>query len=176
MSDADAAQTWDLVLEGVAATQQRLLAKIERDGLPGQWFDVLRLLLDADGRRRPMSTLAKHLQMTAGGFTKLADRMARDGLIDRRNSSADRRVVYAALTPKGVKVAKESAALYRAALDEHLVGVLPARSFAVLAEIARALRDAHADPEARGTHDVDHVLTERDPALPERRGRGRPPR
>jgi DNA-binding MarR family transcriptional regulator len=114
--------------------------------------------------------------MTAGGFTKLADRMARDGLIDRRNSSADRRVVYAALTSKGVKLAKDSATLYRAALEEHLVGVLPARSLAQLADIARALRDAHAEGDALGTHDVDHVLTERDPALPERRGRGRPPR
>jgi len=170
------AQTWDLVLEGVSATQQRLLAKIERDGLPGQWFDVLRLLLTAEGHRQPMSALAKHLQMTAGGFTKLADRMARDGLIDRRNSSADRRVVYAALTSKGVKLAKDSATLYRAALAEHLVGVLPARSLAQLADIARMLRDAHTESDAPGTHDADHVLTERDPALPERRGRGRPSR
>jgi DNA-binding MarR family transcriptional regulator len=166
--------TWDLVLEGVSATQRRLLAKIEQDGLPGPWFEVLRLLLDADEHRRPMSVLARQLQMTAGGFTKLADRMAREGLIDRRNSSADRRIVYAALTPKGIRTAKESAALYRAALDEHVRGVLSTKRLSQLVDAARALRDAHADADA--LQDGDHVLTERDPALPERRGRGRPPR
>jgi len=176
VSDADLARTWDVVLEGVAATQRRLLAKIERGGIPGQWFDVLRLLLAADGHRLPMSTLSRYLQMTAGGFTKLADRMAREGLIDRRNSSADRRVVYAALTTKGTKVAKDSAAVYRAALAEYIRGVLPASSLDQLAEAARTLRDAHTEAGAPGPHDVDHVLTERDPALPERRGRGRPPR
>ena len=176
MSDADLARTWDVVLEGVAATQRRLLAKIERGGIPGQWFDVLRLLLAADGHRLPMSTLSRYLQMTAGGFTKLADRMAREGLIDRRNSSADRRVVYAALTTKGTKVAKDSAAVYRAALAEHVQGALSASSLAQLAAATRMLRDAHTEAGALGPHDVDHVLTERDPALPERRGRGRPPR
>jgi DNA-binding MarR family transcriptional regulator len=174
VSDADVGQTWDLVLASVSATQRRLLDKIEKDGLPGPWFDVLRLLLDADGRRMPMSALAKQLQMTAGGFTKLADRMARDGLIDRRNSSADRRVVYAALTAKGTRQAKQSSALYQAALDEHIRGVLSAKSLAQLADLARALHDAHGDAESLS--DGDHVLTERDPALPERRGRGRPPR
>jgi DNA-binding MarR family transcriptional regulator len=176
VSDADVAQTWDLVLAGVSATQRRLLAKIEKDGLPGAWFDVLRLLLAADGHRMPMSALARQLQMTAGGFTKLADRMARDGLIDRRNSSADRRVVYAALTPKGARQAKQSSALYQAALEEHVRGVLSAKSLAQLADAARTLHDAHADAADEPASDGDLVLTERDPALPERRGRGRPPR
>lgn len=172
MSDVDLAQTWDLVMSGVAATQRRLVAKIEREGLPGQWFGVLRLLLEADEHRLPMSTLARNLRMTAGGFTKLADRMAREGLIDRRNSSADRRVVYAALTPRGHELAEDGVALYNAALDEHLRGVLPETSLAQLADAARTLRDAHAEALPSG---ADQVLTERDPTLPERRGQGRRP-
>ena len=170
VSDAGVAEVWDLVLEGVYATQRRLLAKIESDGLPGPWFHVLRLLLEADENRLPMSALARHLQMTNGGFTKLADRIAREGLIDRRNSSADRRVVYAALTPRGTQLAKDSTALYRAALDEHIRGVLSAESLAQLVNAAVTLRDAHAAELPSGG---DHVLTERDPTLPERRGRRR---
>ena len=174
VTDADLAQTWDLVLAGVSATQRRLMDKIEQGGLQGQWFEVLRLLLSADEHRLPMSTLARNLQMTAGGFTKLADRMAREGLIDRRNSSADRRVVYAALTSRGTKLAKDSAAAYQEALAEHLGAVLSDKRLTQLADAARTLRDAHADADA--AHERDHVLTERDPALPERRGRGRPSR
>jgi DNA-binding MarR family transcriptional regulator len=172
VSDADVAQAWDLVLEGVFATQRRLLAKIESGGLPGPWFHVLRLLLDADENRLPMSALARNLQMTNGGFTKLADRLAREGLIDRRNSSADRRVVYAALTPRGTQLAEDSTALYRAALDEHVRGVLSVTSLAQLVDAAVTLRDAHAAELPNGG---EHVLAERDPALPERRRRRRTP-
>ena len=59
------------------------------------YFAVLTLLLDSEDQRLPMSRIARDLAMTSGGFTKLADRMARDGLIDRRGSSGDRRVVFA---------------------------------------------------------------------------------
>jgi DNA-binding MarR family transcriptional regulator len=173
VSDADVARAWDLVVEAVFATQRRLLAKIESDGLPGPWFHVLRLLRNADENRLPMSALARQLQMTNGGFTKLADRMAREGLIDRRSSSADRRVVYAALTARGAQLAEDSSALYRAALDEHVRGVLSAEGLAQLADAAVTLRDAHAAELPNGG---EHVLTERDPALPERRGRRRAPR
>src|SRR3954454_11824025 len=113
--------SWDLVVREVAAARRRVLAKIESDGLPAPWFEVLRLLRAADEHRMPMSALARDLAMTAGGFTKLADRMAQEELIDRRGSSGDRRVVYAALTPKGVKVAESSTALYVAGLREHVL-------------------------------------------------------
>jgi DNA-binding MarR family transcriptional regulator len=172
--EAELAATWDAVVEGVSATQRRLVERIESDGLPGQWFEVLRLLLNAHDHRLPMNALARHLQMTAGGFTKLADRMARAELIDRRNSSADRRVVYAALTAKGMRRAKEAAGLYEDALRQHVRGVLTPNVLAGLADAAQTLRDAHGDALAQDQS--DHILTERDPALPERRGRGRPSR
>jgi DNA-binding MarR family transcriptional regulator len=172
--EAELAATWDAVVESVSATQRRLMERIERDGLPAQWFEVLRLLLDAHDHRLPMSALARHLQMTAGGFTKLADRMARDDLIDRRNSSADRRVVYAALTTKGMRRAKEAAGLYQDALRQHLRDALTPQVLAGLAAAAQALRDVHGD--ALAGDQGDHILIERDPALPERRGRGRPSR
>ncbi len=173
--DDDLAASWDLIRDGVAATQRRILAEIEKDGLPGQWFEVLRLLLGTSEHRMAMSALARDLAMTAGGFTKLADRMAREGLIDRRNSSGDRRIVYATLTPKGLRQAKSSAALYQAGLREHVLGVLSPSRLTELTAAVRLLRDAPAS-RRRGdeTPDPGIVATERDPALPDRRRRGRP--
>ncbi|MDQ6848888.1 MAG: MarR family transcriptional regulator [Actinomycetota bacterium] len=46
---------------------------------------MLHSLLRAEDHRSPMSALAREVSMTSGGFTKLADRMARGGLIDRRS-------------------------------------------------------------------------------------------
>jgi DNA-binding MarR family transcriptional regulator len=193
-TDDELIASWNLILDGVAVTQQRIVAKIEKAGLPGQWFEVLRLLLGAEEHRMAMSALARELAMTAGGFTKLADRMARNGLIDRRNSAGDRRVVYATLTPEGLRRAQSSMLLYQAGLRDHILGVLSAAKLAELTSAIRMLREAAGDQAADDRRAGDHTaggegdaaddpsttdpierLTERDPALPDRRRRGRLP-
>lgn len=82
--------------------------------------------------------------MTSGGFTKLADRMARGGLIDRRSSVDDRRVVHAALTADGLVMAQQATRLYQDALREYLLGVVSADDVASAAATMGALGDAHA--------------------------------
>ncbi|MBV9592265.1 MAG: MarR family transcriptional regulator [Actinobacteria bacterium] len=166
-SDQRLVETWDVISTAFARTQRRLLATVEAAGLPGPWFEALRLLMTAEDHRLPMSRLARDLSMTAGGLTKLADRMARDGLIDRRNSSDDRRVVYAALTPRGTELASEAIELYHQGLRDHVLQVLPRAQLTELAAMMEKLRDAHSDVPA-----ADEELTARDPALPDRRGRG----
>lgn len=170
IADDDLITSWALAVDGLTRTQQRILDDVAEPGVPGQWFAVLHILLSADEHRLPMSRLARDLSMTSGGFTKLADRMASEGLIDRRGSSGDRRVVYASLTTYGMEVAERSVRRYLEALRTHVVGVLSAARLRELAEILRTLSGTHTD----GADPDDMVLTERDPALPDRRGRGRP--
>ncbi len=167
-SDVDLVTSWDTIAIGFARTQRRLLSSIEAVGLPGPSFEALRLLLHSEDHRMPMSRLARDLTMTAGGLTKLADRLARDGLIDRRNSSDDRRVVYAALTPKGAELATRTLEIYEAGLREHVLGILNKPRLLALAEAMQSLGDAHSD-----VHVDEEVLTAHDPAMPERRRRGR---
>lgn len=64
-------------------------------------YSVLALLGEAgpDGMR--MSELAKRRVMSTGGFTRLADRLERRGLIERRRSADDGRGFEAVLTPDG---------------------------------------------------------------------------
>jgi DNA-binding MarR family transcriptional regulator len=175
----DVVASWDAIAMGFTHMHRRLHAAIEAEGLPGPSFEALRLLLASDGHRMPMSRLARDLTMTAGGLTKLADRLARDGLIDRRNSSDDRRVVYAALTEKGAEIATRTLEIYRASLREKVLGVLSPDRLADLANVMRML-DAYHDDGTDGPAligDAEHtdaaLLTTRDPALPERRARAR---
>ncbi|WP_329240185.1 MarR family transcriptional regulator [Actinoallomurus sp. NBC_01490] len=64
-------------------------------------YSVLALLGEAgrDGMR--MSELAKRRVMSTGGFTRLADRLERRGLIERRRSADDGRGFEAVLTRDG---------------------------------------------------------------------------
>jgi len=49
----------------------------------------------------PMVELAQRLVITKAGMTKMVDRLAAAGLVERRPSATDRRVTTVALTPKG---------------------------------------------------------------------------
>jgi len=167
-SDDALATNWGLVHANVVRAQRKLLEKLDDYGIPGQWFTVLHLLLKADGHRLPMSHIARDLTMSNGGFTKLADRMATEGLIDRRSSAGDRRVVYAGLTDVGLATAQRGALIYAAAIREYLLPVIPAQRLAELAELTSSLGTLVTEPA-----DEAPVPVQRDPALPDRRRRGR---
>jgi len=177
VSDDELTRHWRDIQSATARLHRSLDEDLESAGVPAQWYPALELLLRAEGHRLPMSTLARELSMTSGGFSKLADRMAADGLIDRRGTVDDRRVVHATLTDAGLDLARKAQAAYVQALRKR---VGPAEG--TLADVARALLAIGAEPDGdalekeNGT-DLEsvpeHVARERDPALPDRRGRGR---
>jgi DNA-binding MarR family transcriptional regulator len=166
MSDEELLACWLLVTQSVARTQHRVSEQVEQSGIPAQWLVALHLLFEAPGRRLPMSRLARDLGMSSGGFTKLADRMARDGLIDRRGSSADRRVVYATLTPDGARMARQADESFATALREHVLGVVTEADLLRISNVARILGEHH---EAAREEEPEPMPTTRDPSLPDRR-------
>jgi DNA-binding MarR family transcriptional regulator len=178
-SQDDLVAQWDGVVHAVQAAQRRIHADLERAGIGAQWFGVLQLLTRTPGERLPMSKLARDLAMTSGGFTKLADRMAREGLIDRRGSAADRRVIYAALTDRGRELAEQGARQYRSAVRTHVLGVLDGIDLDRLTDLALALDAgpgaAHIESGDPGEPAGDGFeISRRDPASPERRRRATP--
>lgn len=120
-SDEALATEWRVIVDAVNRSQARIARTMERAGIPAQWFSVLHLLLHEEDHRMPMARLAGEVSITPGGFSKLADRMGREGLIDRRGATDDRRIVYATLTPDGLIAARRSHEVYLAALREHVL-------------------------------------------------------
>jgi DNA-binding MarR family transcriptional regulator len=159
---------WASVVRAVEAVQHAFEVRLEALGISLPYFSVLTLLLAADERRLPMSRIARDLSMTSGGFTKLADRMARDGLIDRRGSSGDRRVVFAALTESGLALAHRADDAYQEFLREQVLGVVTPAEMAELASIAGRLGAALAAVDAQAT---PFEIADRAPDSPERRSR-----
>ena len=168
LGDEELLACWHDVRTGIARMQARVEQVLEDTGVPVQWFPVLHLLNIAEDHRVPMSVLARDVGMTSGGFTKLADRMARERIIDRRGSDVDRRVVHASLTDTGLALAQRVGRVYVDALRSGVLAVISVAELQAAAEVMRRLGAAPAPPEG-----ADNVVTARDPALPERRGRGR---
>lgn len=157
---------WGCVARAVDAVQNSFARHLETLDITLPFFSVLTLLYTADEHRLPMSMIARDLAMTSGGFTKLADRMARDGLIDRRGSSGDRRVVFAALTGQGRDLAARATEAYHQFLREEVLQRISREDLDTLVEIAERLATIAGEPE-----DSSFVLSLRQPGAPERRSR-----
>ncbi|ADH68473.1 MULTISPECIES: MarR family winged helix-turn-helix transcriptional regulator [Nocardiopsis] len=143
-SDDDLITAWGLVHEAMNVVQPKLLGGITPDGkdMAGPWFEVLIRLQRTPGHRLPMSRLAREVSLSTGGFTKLADRLEREGYLERENCASDRRVVYAVLTDSGLDFIGQARTRHVERLREHVLGPLGEDGVRRLAAIARTLRDS----------------------------------
>lgn len=91
---------------GLLRVHNKLINQLDAElqaaqGLPLAAFDVLvQLARVADGERS-MSDLADSILLSPSGCTRLVDRLEAEGLLERRRSSHDSRVVMAAITSTG---------------------------------------------------------------------------
>ncbi|WP_345217804.1 MarR family winged helix-turn-helix transcriptional regulator [Georgenia halophila] len=95
----------DQAWRGFLYTHDRIWQEIEAGLAPLNVsmaeYSVLALLGEAGRNGMRMTELAQRRLMTSGGFTRLADRLERRGLIERRRSDHDGRVFEAFLTRDG---------------------------------------------------------------------------
>jgi DNA-binding MarR family transcriptional regulator len=76
-----------------------------RSDLNSGLFDVLAALRRAGPPYRCTPTyLAESTMLTTGGITGRLDKLEAAGMVERERSEDDRRIAYAKLTPKGLKV------------------------------------------------------------------------
>jgi DNA-binding MarR family transcriptional regulator len=114
---ADQRDAWLGLLRVHARVTKRLDAELQAEhALPLSSFDVLVQLAFAPGGQLRMSDLAEAVVLSASGLTRLVDRLAAQGLLERRRCTADTRVVYAHITEAGL-------ALLAEAMPTHIDGV-----------------------------------------------------
>jgi MarR family 2-MHQ and catechol resistance regulon transcriptional repressor len=99
---ATALKLWVVLARSHNALVQVLKADIERHDLTSAEFAVLEALYHKGPQL--LGEIQKKVLVSSGGMTFLMDRLAKRGLVERRDCSADRRARYAALTAKGGKL------------------------------------------------------------------------
>jgi DNA-binding MarR family transcriptional regulator len=82
-------------------------------------FDVMSALRRADDGLK-MSDLSGVLRVSNGNVTGIIDRLVADGLVERRPMANDRRAMLVALTPEGISLFDEMAAVHESWVDELL--------------------------------------------------------
>jgi DNA-binding MarR family transcriptional regulator len=95
----------DAAWRGFLVTHDRIWREIEAGlaplGVSMAEYSVMALLGEAGRKGMRMSELAQRRLMSSGGFTRLADRLERRGLIERRRSADDGRGFEVYLTKEG---------------------------------------------------------------------------
>lgn len=114
--------TWRTFLRAharvVRALEQEL--QVEQD-LALTDYDVLVQLAAADERRLRMSELADRLLLSRSGVTRLVDRLAGEGLVERVMCESDRRGQWASLTDAGYARLREASPTHLRGVAEHFL-------------------------------------------------------
>jgi MarR family transcriptional regulator, 2-MHQ and catechol-resistance regulon repressor len=111
------------LVEAQGALERRLTAELEAHcGLALAWFEVLVRLGRSEDEQLTMSTLAGQVSLTTSGITRLVDRMATAGLVERVPSPTDRRVSYVRLTAAGRDKLDEALPVHAGNLREVFAG------------------------------------------------------
>jgi len=117
-------------------------------------YSVLALLGEAGPSGMRMSDLAARRLMSTGGFTRLADRLERRGLIERRRSAADGRGSEAVLTSQGRSLLRKAWRKQYAQLRQLFFDRLDSDDLSRLADVWRRLSEQEApdEPEPQRTN------------------------
>ena len=130
-------------------TNADLMAALERDlattGLDLGDYQVLVFLSESPERLLRMCDLAGRLQLSPSGLTRRLDGLVRAGLVERRGSESDRRVMLAALTPKGLRALEESAPIHVASVRRRMIDLLDDDELQIVANVFQKIRTALAD-------------------------------
>jgi DNA-binding MarR family transcriptional regulator len=149
---------WHALIRAHSRVVRRLEAELEAEhGLTLPAYEVLAHLSSAPGRRLRMTDLAKHAVLTPSGLTRLVDKLAREGFVERQRCGADARVVYAVLMPAGLSQLVAAYPTHLRGVREHYLDWLSAAQQSAvsdaLADLAGACRleacaSVAAEPES----------------------------
>jgi DNA-binding MarR family transcriptional regulator len=135
-------------LQGAANRLEYLLGRaIEQEcGISHLMFEVLLILGRAGSPGLSMRAIAQEQVLTTGGVTRLIDRMAAAGLVERADDPGDRRGRLVRLTTAGEKMAVRAARVHAENIERYFLAPLPVahrkRFMDDLRVLSHAARDA----------------------------------
>ena len=148
--DGEEAAAWRAFITAAGRLLQRLDAELAAaTGLGLADYEILALLGgSADGGVR-MATLAGAVLVSPSGLTRRVDRLAAEGLVERRACPTDRRGVLAVLTPAGRARLEAAAPVHVAGVRQWFLGRLDRRQLGPLAAALGAVAEHSRPPRPR---------------------------
>lgn len=139
---------WVTFLQAHSVVVDALGRDLEREhGLPLAWYEVLLRLGMSDQGRLRMLDLSRSLLLSKSGVTRLVDRMEEARLVSRQPSPDDRRVIWAAITPRGRRAFDAAAPIHLRGVERHFMEVLSDEEIRGLVRALRKVLVANGHPD-----------------------------
>jgi DNA-binding MarR family transcriptional regulator len=140
---------WALFLTTHAVLAEQIETRLAQAEMPPlAWYDVLWGLERAPDQRLRMSELADKVVFSRSNLTRLVDRLADAGLVQRERSEEDRRGAYAVLTAEGKAMRRRMWPVYAQGIKELFADRITEAQAQVMAEALRGMLDlARGRPE-----------------------------
>jgi DNA-binding MarR family transcriptional regulator len=144
---------WRTFLNAHAATIDRIEQALAAARLPPlSWYDALFPLHRAPGRKLRMGELAAQVvTISRSGLTRLVDRLAAAGLVQREPSPDDRRGTVVVITREGSALLRRMWPVYAGEIRRSFVDVLGDEEAATLRETLERVHAAAALPVSQPT-------------------------
>jgi DNA-binding MarR family transcriptional regulator len=147
--DDEEMAAWRSYVETVVELNAALETDLAPHGLTLGDYQVLVYLSEAPDHEMRMCDLAARLQLSPSGLTRRLDGLVRMGVVERRPSDLDRRVMLAVLTDHGWSYLEKVAPVHVDSVRHHIIDRLSREDMAVMARIFRAIQ--------RGLGDAAHT-------------------
>jgi DNA-binding MarR family transcriptional regulator len=118
-----------------------------RYGLTAQQYNALRLLRGSHPQRLPTLAVAARLVSRAPDITRMIDRLAERGLVERERPADNRRVVLVGITDSGLDLLRQLDGPVRDCGRRQLGHLKPAELTEMIALMRRA-RGPHEEPDS----------------------------
>ncbi|MEE8336110.1 MAG: MarR family transcriptional regulator [Candidatus Neomarinimicrobiota bacterium] len=111
-----------LMVRAARAMKKALDSELNKFGLTSSQQTILSLLKKKDGLS--LSEIGKSVFLDKAAITGLADRLEKDGFVERRRDSPDRRVIQLFLSEKGRRLIRKTDSIVTA-VDHRIIKFLP---------------------------------------------------
>ena len=139
---------WRNYVDCIGALNQALEADLAPFGLTMGDYEVLVRLSEAADHRLRMCDLAAQLRLSPSGLTRRLDGLVKHGLVERRPSEDDRRVMLAVLTDDGYRLLERAAPHHVAGVRQHFIDRLSAAEVRALGTAFDKVRSALANRQS----------------------------
>ena len=136
-----AVEAWESLFRAQVAVLRQLNAEFPTSEISFTEYDVLFNLSRAPERRLRIRDLIPHLLLSQPSVSRLIDRLAQRGLVEKLPDASDARGTIVALTEAGYGLFKRVAVSHAEAIARRVGGRLSPDELVQLTELCRRLRD-----------------------------------
>ncbi len=120
--DPSEAAFWQSLMRALVVVPRVLDEDLdEAERLSVNQYEILMFLSEAGGRQMRIGDLAESTSLTISGITRLVNRLAADGLVERKRCEDDGRGFYAVLTGRGLERLERAYPTHLASARRHVM-------------------------------------------------------